>query len=203
MSCILETVSGKRVDIMNPDPATIDVDDIFWVLSRMPRFNGHSITLIPYNVAQHSLFVAKTSIKLFEKNPIVGSSKTLIGLHGCLHDAAEAYLSDLPSPVKRHPELRPIFKAMENTLEAAIYESMCIPLPTPEEHRLVKHADLIAQKIESYNYMVSRGRTWEGLDEIHVSIEELQKFEDPMTSLHSFTKLKKFYDRMYLSFKEK
>lgn len=39
MSCILETVSGKQVNIMEPDPASIDVNDIFWVLSRMPRFN--------------------------------------------------------------------------------------------------------------------------------------------------------------------
>lgn len=195
MSCILETVSGKLVDVANPDPSTIIVDDIFWVLSRIPRFNGHSVTLVPYNVAQHSLFVAKTAQKLW-KCPENSLDFYALGIYGSLHDGAEAYLSDLPSPVKRHPELYPVFKAMEEKLDGAIFEAIGIPKPTDAMKKIVKHADLIAQKIEAYNYMVSRGKTWEGLDDIDLSIIDLQKFEDPMPALESFKKLRKFYDRM-------
>jgi 5'-deoxynucleotidase YfbR-like HD superfamily hydrolase len=200
MSCILETVSGRQIDITNPDPTAIDVTDIFWVLSRIPRFNGHSVTLVPYNVAQHSLFVAKTAQKLWRcaEN---SSDFFALGIYGSLHDGAEAYLSDLPSPVKRHPELYPVFKSMEEKLDTAIFDAIGIPKPSEEMKKIVKRADLIAQKIEAYNYMVSRGKTWEGLDDINLSIIDLQKFEDPMPALESFKKLSKFYDRMLSGYK--
>jgi 5'-deoxynucleotidase YfbR-like HD superfamily hydrolase len=200
MSCILETVSGRQIDITSPDPAAIDVTDIFWVLSRIPRFNGHSVTLVPYNVAQHSLFVAKTAQKLrkcAENSPDFFA----LGIYGSLHDGAEAYLSDLPSPVKRHPELYPVFKSMEEKLDVAIFDAVGIPRPSEEMKKIVKQADLIAQKIEAYNYMVSRGKTWEGLEDINLSIIDLQKFEDPMPALESFKKLSKFYDRMLSGYK--
>jgi 5'-deoxynucleotidase YfbR-like HD superfamily hydrolase len=162
---------------------------------------GHSVTLIPYNVAQHSLFVAKTAQKLWrctENSPDFFA----LGIYGSLHDGAEAYLSDLPSPVKRHPDLYPVFKAMEEKIDTAIYESIGVPPPSPEMKKVVKQADLVAQKIEAYNYMVSRGKTWEGLDGIHLSIIDLQKFEDPMPALESFKKLNKFYDRMLSGYKQ-
>jgi repressor of nif and glnA expression len=73
--------------------------------------------------------------------------------------------------------------------------------PDEEMKKIVKRADLIAQKIEAYNYMVSRGKTWEGLDDINLSIIDLQKFEDPMPALESFKKLSKFYDRMLSGYK--
>ena len=56
----LETVTGQLIDVTNIVPENIDLNDIAWSLSRIPRFVGHSITIVPYNVAQHSIFVAKT-----------------------------------------------------------------------------------------------------------------------------------------------
>jgi 5'-deoxynucleotidase YfbR-like HD superfamily hydrolase len=163
----------------------------------MPRFNGHSITLVPYNGAQHSLFVAKTAMQLLNDAEYASvkatTSSKMVGVYGALHDAHEAYLSDLPSPVKRHPDLYPVIKAIEDKLDTAIYKSIGIDKPSEEVKKLIKHADNISKKIEAYNYMVSRGRTWEGLDDIHLSIQDLQEFEDPMPALKSFKKLKKFY----------
>ena len=202
MSCILETVSGKQIDIINPDPNSIDVVDIFWVLSRMPRFNGHSVTLIPYNVAQHSLFVAKTAQKLsgLKKN---SPEWCLYGVYGCLHDAHEAYIGDLPSPVKRNPDLRPIFKSMEEKLDVAIFSALGIDMPNDLNKKIVKQADLISQKIEAYNYMVSRGKTWEGLDSINTTIIDLQNFDDPVPAFESFQKLSKYFDKMITGYREK
>ena len=96
----LETVSGRKVDVVNPDPATIDITDIAWALSPMPRFSGHSIPYIPYSVAQHSIQVAKD----------LASLGPLVQLYGLLHDAAEAYINDLPSPVKHIPEIHSVIK---------------------------------------------------------------------------------------------
>jgi hypothetical protein len=59
MSAIIETVTGKFVDIENPNRDDINLVDIAWALSRISRFAGHTITPIPYTVAQHSVLVAR------------------------------------------------------------------------------------------------------------------------------------------------
>lgn len=81
------TASGVQIDLLNPNPADIRIEDIAHQLSQQPRFAG--ATRIFYSVGQHSLMVARSCPE----------SERLWGL---LHDAAEAYLSDLVSPIKRH-----------------------------------------------------------------------------------------------------
>ena len=55
----METVSGIFFDVANPSPEDVKLTDIAWSLSRQPRFAGHTITKLPYNVAHHSVFVAE------------------------------------------------------------------------------------------------------------------------------------------------
>ena len=74
---------------MNPDPEEIDIDDICFALSNICRFTGH---VDFYSVAQHSLLVAQ----LCQQN---GASKEDVKW-ALLHDGAEAYISDLNSPIK-------------------------------------------------------------------------------------------------------
>jgi len=176
----LETVSGRKIDVSNPDPSTIVIEDIAWALSRMPRFSGHSIPYIPYSVAQHCIQVAKD----------LGPHGPLVQLYGLLHDAAEAYINDLPSPVKHIPEIHAVIKKLEDSLMLAIYDSLNLRAPTEEEEQLVKTADKVQQAIEAYNYMYSRGKDW-NLPE--VSFKKLQEFEEPMTSV-------KAYDMFLLNF---
>jgi len=173
---LLETVTGKLIDISDPNPEMIEIEDIAWSLSRMPRFCGHTVTSTAYNVAQHSLFVAN------EVN--VDGKNSRIALLALLHDAAEAYTGDLPSPVKHLPELRPVISRIENSLMAAIYIKLNIAGPTEYEELKIKQADRIAQKIEAHAFMPSRGRHWENLPE--VSLERLQKFSAPLDSLTSY-----------------
>jgi hypothetical protein len=66
----------------------------------------------------------------------------------------------------------------------AIYKSLGIIPPTDDEELIIKKADLIAQRIESYQFMPSRGKHWEGLPD--VSLERLQQFSAPMDSLTSY-----------------
>lgn len=85
----IQTVSGVAFDLLNPTPDMIRLSDIAHALSRIPRFNGH--TPVPYSVAQHSVHVSTLA------GMIDGPQGALDGL---FHDAAEAYIGDMPSPVK-------------------------------------------------------------------------------------------------------
>lgn len=75
------TVSGKRIDLLNPDMSQIDIEDIAHHLALINRFTG--ATAVPYSVAQHSCLVAE-----------------VVGFEGLMHDAHEAYIQDISTPVK-------------------------------------------------------------------------------------------------------
>lgn len=179
----LETVSGRKINITNPDPSTIVIEDIAWALSRLPRFSGHSIPYVPYSVAQHCIQVAND---LKEYGPG-------IQLLGLLHDAAEAYINDLPSPVKHIPEIHAVIKKLEDSLMDAIYKALDIDPPTHDEEAIVKIADKTQQAVEAYNYMYSRGADW-NLPE--VSFTKLQEFEAPMTSIDSYHKFLSYFEEL-------
>lgn len=177
----LETVSGRKIDVSNPNPDDIVIEDIAWALSRMPRFSGHSIPYVPYSVAQHCIQVAE---ELKEH----GSRIQLLGL---LHDAAEAYINDLPSPVKHIPEIHAVIKKLEDSLMTAIYTAVKIDPPTLEEEAIVKIADKTQQAVEAYNFMYSRGKDW---NLPVVSFTKLQEFREPMTSIDSYHEFLSYFE---------
>ena len=179
----LETVSGRKIDVSNPNPADIVIEDIAWALSRMPRFSGHSIPYVPYSVAQHCIQVAED---LKEYGPG-------IQLLGLLHDAAEAYINDLPSPVKHIPEIHAVIKKLEDSLMTAIYTALDLEMPTERQAELVKIADKTQQAVEAYNFMYSRGKDW-NLPE--VSFTKLQEFKEPMTSIDSYHKFLSYFEEL-------
>ena len=190
----LETVTGKLVDLMNPDPSQICIDDIAWALSRMPRFTGHTITQIPYSVAQHSTFVAsivKSRLKVDFPDAYVNKELVLKAL---LHDASEIYTSDIPSPVKKLPGFYPILRELEDRIYDAMFTAFEIAPMTDEEKKIIKEADLYSQKLESHAFMVSRGLNWENLPE--VSIMELQNFEEPVTNLIAYERFLKMFHEL-------
>lgn len=186
MTLLLETVTGRLVDVSNPDPDTICIDDIAWGCSRIPRFCGQTITAVPYNVAQHSVFVAEEveHMLCIENAENLKHRHVDIVLAALLHDGAECYTGDWPSPVKQLPELHPIIKQIEDGLMRAILVKLEIPFPTKYETDLIKRADKIAQKIEAHAFMQSRGKGWPALPE--VSLVRLQQFAAPMDSLSAY-----------------
>ena len=100
----VRTRSGIYLDIADPKETDFELTDICVALSRVPRFNGH--TSVPYSVAQHSYFVGQL-MKRWGVNP----------LGGYLHDASEAYISDIPSPAK---SLLPEYYVVEERLMSKI-----------------------------------------------------------------------------------
>lgn len=115
MTSYCVTYSGIEFDPLKPDPKLIRVHDIAHHLSNICRFGG--ATSKHYSVAQHSLLVA--SLMPAE----TGALGQLVGL---LHDAAEAYLTDMPTPIKRSTFLAG-FVLLEQRLMQAIEEALVYP----------------------------------------------------------------------------
>jgi uncharacterized protein len=196
---MLETVTGKLIDIDAPTYGMICLDDIAWGLSRLPRFAGHTTTRVAYNVAQHSLFVANIVAKIMEDEKAydlpydVFMSRMIwqqttsdisdLMLQALIHDAAEAYIGDIPSPVKHNPRLHSIFKEIESKLMEQIYLGLQILPPSEDAQKIIKFADKVAQAIEANAFMPSRGRDW---GNPKVPLLEYQEFEDPQPSLTSY-----------------
>jgi hypothetical protein len=119
---MLVTYTGKYFNPIEPDPGLIDIRDIAHALAMKARFNGHCSQF--YSVAQHSILVSEWG----------GVHK----LEGLLHDAAEAYLPDVITPMK---ELIPGFKIWEYNINRAIFAALGLPVPTIHWPHEVKNID--------------------------------------------------------------
>jgi hypothetical protein len=174
----IETVSGKFVDPVNPDPKSIDINDIAWSLSRMARFAGHTITSVPYTVGQHSIFVAQM---IYDNR-----DDPSLALYGLLHDAAEAYIGDIPSPVKKIDTFKEYIDKIESNLMLAVYDAVGIEPIGRASQLIVKEYDKRAQKIEAHAFMSSRGKDWIGFNQIEVNLVEYQTFPQPKPALEVY-----------------
>lgn len=128
----METWLGNSVDLLNPDPKQIDIEDIARHLSIINRFTG--AIRFPYSVAQHSLYV---SMLLPESDQI----------HGLLHDAHEAYIGDISTPLK-HSSDRQWLNILCRNLDGAIYEALDLELPDAAQCIRIKRADMQAMADE-------------------------------------------------------
>lgn len=138
----IEAASGKKIYFLNPDPEDFDIEDIAFSLSNQCRFNGH---VRFYSVAEHSLWV--------------GSKLPLhLQLAGLLHDASEAYLSDVPTPVK---QCLPDYKKIEANLQKLIDEKFNINTQIDE----VFFWDKKAVYTEAHFLLNSKGVDWIPKDE--------------------------------------
>jgi uncharacterized protein len=123
----LQTVSGRRVNPFDPDPSQLDPEDIARALGNLCRFGGHARSF--YSVAQHSVIVSE----LVEQRG--GDPEDVFA--ALMHDASEAYLGDMPHPIKHRSPLGTAFKAAEEHLEQAIRARFRIKDDVPE----IKRAD--------------------------------------------------------------
>jgi len=174
----LETVTGQLVNLADPDPATINIEDIAWGLSRMSRFCGQTVTAIPPTVAQHCIFVSDLIFDAHSNNELA-----LIGL---LHDAAETYIGDIPSPVKHTDEVEKVIKKIEDRLLFCINEKFLGRQPTEQEQKICHYFDKKAQFIEAYHFMHSRGQHWPGKEDHPISLRDLQDYPEILTSTRAY-----------------
>lgn len=190
----LETVTGRMVNVTDPDPSQIDIEDIAWGLSRIPRFAGQTISKKPYTVAQHSVLVFEIYSKIVKNND-EQYNNSQSKLKALMHDAAEAYIGDIPSPIKKHPTIKEAIKEFEYNLLNVIFDSCNIDSPDGVEKILIKEADMIALAIEAHAFMKSRGLSIEwGVPKI--SLLDLQNFEEPWDSITAYHKFKEIYNML-------
>lgn len=131
----IRTYTGRVFLPLDPDPALLDIEDIAHALSNSCRFTGHVKWF--YSVGQHSVLCSR----------IVPDEYKLTAL---LHDASEAYLSDIARPVKEQPDFGAVYRDVEGRLEEAIAERFGLQYPW---HKSVKDADNILLVTEARDLM--------------------------------------------------
>lgn len=126
---IVQTASGRKVSLTSPRPGMFAIEDIAYGLSGVCRFSGQ--TAFHYSVAEHSIMVAQLT-------------PPRIQLHALLHDASEAYMQDIPAPLKA---LLPVYRAMEHHVMQTILSAFDVH-NEPGDVEIVKEADRLACAVE-------------------------------------------------------
>lgn len=135
-------LSGRRLDLLNPAPLDIEIEDIAHGLSFVARWNGQTRGEYPYSVAEHSVFVEGLFAILNPNAPIKWRLAAL------LHDAPEYVIGDMISPVKS--AVGPGYKAMDDRLTAAIHLRFGLPANIPVRvKRQIKRADTYSAWLEA------------------------------------------------------
>jgi uncharacterized protein len=135
-------LSGRRLDLLDPTPFDIEIEDIAHGLAFVARWNGQTSGDWPYSVAEHSLLVEQ----LFSlMNPGVAARWQLAAL---LHDAPEYVLGDMISPVKA--AVGKDYGELDARLTAAVHLRFGLPgLLPPEIKRAIKRADKVSAWMEA------------------------------------------------------
>ena len=132
MSNVIATSSGQ-FDFNDIYFLDVNLDDIATALSRLPRFGGHGKKVI--TVAEHSLLVSDLIY--------FGGHSYIDAFWGLMHDATEAYVNDIPSPLK---SMLPDYQKVEKKVWQAIKRRFGIPEPSSPA---IKAYDVAAMCLES------------------------------------------------------
>lgn len=135
-------LSGRRLDLLDPSPLDIEIEDIAHGLARVARWNGQTSGSHIYSVAQHCLLV-ETVARL--RAPRLDRTRRLAVI---LHDAPEYVIGDMISPFK--VVIGDAYKAVERRLLMAIHRRFGLPVPlAPELEQSIKAADRGAAFLEA------------------------------------------------------
>ena len=135
-------LSGRRLDLLNPSPLDIEIEDIARGISRVARWNGQTLGEYPLSVAQHSVIVAEL-LKSYNENIEIKWQ-----LAALLHDAAEYIISDMITPLKSF--LGEEYIQLEEKIQSAINIRFSLPGEIPKKiYKLIKNCDRQTAFIEA------------------------------------------------------
>ena len=135
-------LSGRRLDLLDPTPVDIEIEDIARGLAFVARWNGQTHGEHAYSVAEHSLLVETLFGRIAPKSP------TKWRLAALLHDAPEYVIGDMISPVKS--AVGPGYEALDTRLTAAIHLRFGLPATVPAAiKKQIKKADKISAWMEA------------------------------------------------------
>ncbi|MFN7002752.1 MAG: HD domain-containing protein [Roseinatronobacter sp.] len=135
-------LSGRRLDLLDPTPVDIEIEDIAHGLAFVARWNGQTRGDWPYSVAEHSLLVEELYTRMTVR------PEPRWQLAALLHDAPEYVIGDMISPVKA--AVGPDYGALDDRLSAAIHIRFGLParLPDPVKKK-IKAADRLSAWMEA------------------------------------------------------
>lgn len=135
-------LSGRRLDLLDPTPVDIEVEDIAHGLAFVARWNGQTSGDYPYSVAEHSLLVETIFSRIDPRAPMKWRLAAL------LHDAPEYVIGDMISPVKA--AIGPGYGVLDDRLTAAIHLRFGLPAVLPKSVKAaIKRADRISAWMEA------------------------------------------------------
>lgn len=134
----IQTFTGKQFWPLDPRPGDFVIEDIAHALSNTCRYNGHCRRF--YSVAEHSVHVARAAAPEHK-------------LAALLHDAAEAYIADVPRPIK--PLLKG-YKSIEGDIEAALAERFGFTWPFHDDVHELDHRILS----DEYEHLMAKATPW-------------------------------------------
>jgi 5'-deoxynucleotidase YfbR-like HD superfamily hydrolase len=135
-------LSGRRLDLLDPTPVDVEIEDIAHGLAFVARWNGQTRGDWPYSVAEHSLLVEEIFAR---QNPGIAIRWRLAAL---LHDAPEYVIGDMISPVKA--AIGPGYGALDERLAAAVHLRFGLPAAIPVAiKREIKRADKVSAWLEA------------------------------------------------------
>lgn len=126
----IETFTGLKFHLLDPQPEDICIEDIAHALSNQCRYTGHVKRF--YSVAEHSLHVSLLS--------------ATFPLAGLMHDASEAYIADLSRPIKQCTPVGEPYYVIENKIMKAIGEKFGFEWPPPPEVKTADNIMLLTEK---------------------------------------------------------
>lgn len=139
----MKTYTGKTFFVTEPERTDFNISDVAHALSNLCRFGGHTKHF--YSVAQHAIMVSDIVGSLTDNDPS-------LMLWGLMHDATEAYMIDLPTPIKN---VMPQYRKREDKLMDLLIVAFKLP-PHGEAKQLpevVKKADRVALVTEARQLM--------------------------------------------------
>lgn len=135
-------LSGRRLDLLDPSPLDVEIEDIAHGLARVARWNGQTKGDWAYSVAEHSVLV-EDIFSRFRPDPTPAQQ-----LAALLHDAPEYVIGDMISPVKA--AVGPGYGALDERLTAAIHIRFGLPAALPVAiKKQIKKADKISAWMEA------------------------------------------------------
>jgi 5'-deoxynucleotidase YfbR-like HD superfamily hydrolase len=135
-------LSGRRLDLLDPSPLDIEIEDIAHGLARVARWNGQTAGANIFSVAQHTLLVEEVARRR------VGEPDRRLALALMLHDAPEYVIGDMISPFKA--VIGDAYKAVEKRLLGAIHRRFGLaPELPPDVVKVIKVADRGAAFLEA------------------------------------------------------
>jgi hypothetical protein len=141
--------TGAELDLRTPRLEHITAEDMAHSLAQATRFAGRCIR--PYSVAEHSLLVAEIAERMF-------GADVHARFLAVMHDAHEAYCTDMPSPCKS--ELGPLWARWEANWQLTVHTRFALLSVHAEHHAMIKQADLIALATEKRDLLPSSPTPW-------------------------------------------